>query len=40
MVKPEPTATEAAAYVAVRIAHAGAYIVIAFCLFFAWIGTP
>lgn len=38
--KPEPTATEAAAYVGMKAAEYGSYAVIAICIFYAWIGTP
>lgn len=36
----EPIATEAAAYVGMRLAEYGAYALIAICLVLAWIGTP
>lgn len=37
---PEPTATEAAAYVGMRIAEYGAYLIIALAVVGFWIGTP
>lgn len=36
----EPTATEAAAYVGMKVAEYGAYAVIAICIAGFWIGTP
>lgn len=36
----EPTATEVAAYVGMRLAEYGAYALIAICLALTWIGTP
>jgi hypothetical protein len=37
---PEPTATEAAAYVGMQIAEYGAYAIIVICIAGFWIGTP
>lgn len=38
--KPEPTATETAAYVGAKIAEYGAWAIILICLAGLWIGTP
>lgn len=38
--KQEPTATEAAAYIGMKLAEWGAYCVILAAIFFAWVGTP
>lgn len=38
--KPEPTATEAAAYIGMKAAEYGSYAIIAICIGLFWIGTP
>lgn len=38
--KQEPTATEALAYVGMKLAEWGCYVIILICIFYAWVGTP